>query len=85
MKKLGVLIGIMFISGCFLEEPKTAVDAKKQEPCHIVWFQVPEQPQVCAVRCSWNEEERGYSDTTPVPCSWFGKPMTTFPVGVGVK
>lgn len=73
MKWLAAII-VFMVLGCqnAAEGPET-VDGS----CHVVRFSAPGEAPVCAIRCTWDRgignSRVGYSDTTPVPCSWHGK------------
>lgn len=48
--------------------------------CRVVKFEASGEEPACAIRCAWNEGsgnfKTGYSDTTPVSCSWYGKTVS---------
>lgn len=59
------------------EEPPTSDVA-----CKVIRFttQGPEANSICSIECGWNHSfansTYGYGTGIPVPCTWYGHPVT---------
>jgi hypothetical protein len=78
--KLFISIAICIsIASC--TRPVTTVKTQNVS-CTVVKFTVQnaESQDICAVECNWEagvgNNATGFSNATPVPCSWYGKTIT---------
>lgn len=61
------MLALFTLAGCGSEEMPETTD------CQVVTFYAGSQKPVCAVHCSWWAGNLGFSNSTPVPCSWAKK------------
>lgn len=75
-----LIAAIVALTAC--SSPTEQSEQLLDKACHVVLFTAADPLEsVCAIRCSWRDGgfsnwSVGYSDTTPVPCSWAGRKIS---------
>ena len=71
MRSLIAILSLLVFTGC-----AQGVEPAKKSLCAMQKLAVAGEAPVCSVVCSWVSGYSGYSNSTVVPCSWYGKQVT---------
>jgi len=71
VKRLLIVAALIVLPSC-----PAGTAPPEETRCKVEMFEAHDEPPVCAIVCSWVHYNQGFSNSTPVPCRWFGKAVT---------